>query len=190
MLVSEILNKIDLKAASPYSQDEKIAFLNTVIEDIKRFAGVTEIFKFTSSGLKMYPLPTFIAGECIKSVSVNGREIAPAVYGESGDSFFFLMPSGFIGFSSAPKKGDAIEILYSALIQVSDADDEAEIDCEYVPLLVAGAAADIAAAMEDISLANNLRSEYNRLYAEGLQKVYRKKGCYPRTKARLAPTRQ
>ncbi|MBQ7718784.1 MAG: hypothetical protein IJT38_05735 [Clostridia bacterium] len=182
MELTKIIDALDLKITSPYSESEKTVFLNAVIEDIKRFAGETDVYKFTATGLKMYPLPECISAECIKGVAVNGSDIPPAYGGEAGDSFYFLLPSGYIGFSSAPKAGAKIEILFGALCQIQEGDTDIALDREYLPLLITGAAADIAAAMEDISLSNNLRAEYNRLYGEGLQNHYRKRGCYPRTK--------
>lgn len=192
MKLSEIIDRVNLYVPSPYTDDEKTEFINSAIEGIKRFAGINDVYSFKASGLKIYPLPDGVAGECVLAVWVGGGQLPCADITTDTESFFYILPTGFIGFSDTPRVGDRIEIVYTALSGAkrrtefdSDADflaQEIYIDTEYLPLLANFAAADIAAAMEDISLSNNLRSEYNRLYLAGLQGKYQKRGRYPVTK--------
>lgn len=192
MRLKDLLTELDLFLPNPYSAGEKVIFLNKTIMEIRRFAGRRDIFAFNGNGERIYPLPSGIRGENVFALSINGEECVPKDIAGRGDSFYAFLPEGFILIEPAPQRDDEIFLYFSALnplkseaeFEIEDEflSQEIEIDPEYKYLLLYGAMSDIASALEDIDLSNNLKMEFNSLKRDAMQGRYKKAGRYPVTR--------
>lgn len=196
MILSDLLEDLDTLLPNPYSAEEKVVFLNKTVKEISRSAGKCDIYMFPANEyLRIYPLPYFIEGENISAVSVNGELLKPLNKNEVGDGYY-LLPKGFIGFTQKLKGKSRIMIIFEGLspflklrevyaLSLEEQDflaQDIRLDDEYRYLLLYGAMADIAAALEDTELSNNLRCEFNSLKSDALQGKYKKRGKYPTTR--------
>lgn len=192
MKLKDLLYELDLFLPNPYTPAEKVIFLNKTIMEIRRFGGKRDVFTFMGNGGRLYPMPEGVRGENVTGVSVNGEDYLPKDIQMSGKSFYTFLPDGFISIEPAPESDDEVWLYFSTLeplkseAEFESGDDfllqEADIDPEYKHLLLYGAMSDIAAALEDIDMSNNLKMEFNSLKRDALQGRYKKAGRYPVTR--------
>lgn len=195
MILSDILEDIDTILPNPYSEEEKVTFLNKTIKEISKCAGKCDMFLFRANEhLRLYPLPYYIKGGDIITVSRNGEVLKALDQRDCGDGYY-LVADSFIGFTERPKSNSRIMIVFQGLtpflklgevllLGLEEEDfkkQEIRLDEEHRYLLLYGAMADMAAGMEDTGLSNNLRAEFNALKAQALQSRYKKRGRYPKT---------
>lgn len=192
MKLKDLLYELDLFLPNPYTAGEKVIFLNKTIMEIRRFGGKSDIYTFSGNGERLYPLPQGIRGENVKGISVNGQDYLAKDVAGRGDNFYVFLPEGFILIEPAPETEDEIFIYFSSLAPLkSETEFESEdeflnqeinLDPEYKYLLLYGAMSDIAAALEDIDMSNNLKMEFNSQKRDALQGRYKKAGRYPVTR--------
>lgn len=205
MTLREIIDDIKLRLPNPYDEDNIVNFLNKTLRDIQRVAAKADVYEFnTAVGIEMYPLPSYVAPEGIKSVTVGGDDYSyTARIGEiRTGQFYFIEPTGYINIHPVPRKVMDVNIVHDSVTpflkqsevaelnpemteyEISSEYDgqEANIHDEYMELLPLGVFIIIANASEDINLANNYRIEYNSLKASATQGKYLKRGKYPTTR--------
>lgn len=204
MTLKDIIDDLAVRLQHTLTENDIVRYVNYALNDVRRIATKLDIFEFnTFDDLTLYPIPTYITGEGIKTVTVDGTEYFPKRLNEvEKDCTYHVTPDGYINLYPKPKNGVTVYIAYegiSPLLTLTEVGEiytdltEAEaqayyeeqdtgIDDEYaqlIPLSVAISAADI---MEDVNLTNNFRGQYNVIYQKAQQGKYLKRGKYPTTR--------
>lgn len=204
MTLKDVINDLSVRLQHTLTEDDIIRYINYALYDIKRVAAKLDVFRFkTVDGVNLYPIPSYISPEGIKTVTVNNTEYLPRRMNElQSDCIYHITPDGYINFLSMPKGGSAVLITYEGIaplltlgevreLNADMTEDEAQeyynsqdmgIDDEYVQLVPLWVAISAAEVMEDINLANNFRAQYNQMYQKAQQGKYLKRGKYPITR--------
>lgn len=208
MTLRKILDDIALRMPHAFSEDQVVLFLNKVLKDIGRCCARIEAEeKNTVEGREIYPLPTYIRPEGIKSVTIGDKAYEPALIEEGVRNRQYYFPiSGYIAFNPTPEKaGETIRIVFEdhteflTLKEIgelhplyTDEEKQEAFDTQvagildyYTELLELGVFIIIANATEDIDLANNYTLQYNAKKEEASYAKYMQRGKYPVTKCRV-----
>lgn len=204
MTLKDIIDDVGRRIQHTLSEDDIVMYANYALSDVRRVAAKFDVYSFdTTSGVSIYPLPTYIAPEGIKTVTVGGGEYLPKRLNEaSRDSYYHITPDGFLQLSPTPRGGKEVLIayegveLFSTLAEIEEGNptlteeekselyygQDPNIDEEYSQLIPLSVASAVAEEMEDLSRANNLMARYNALYRKAEQGKYLKRGKYPVTR--------
>jgi hypothetical protein len=204
MTLKDIIDDLSVRLQHTLSKDDIVRYVNYALYDIKRVAAKLDVFGFDAQEkVSLYPLPTYVAPEGIKTVTVDGTEHLPKRLNEvQKDCTYHITPDGYINLYPAPKVGQKVYIAYegvSPLLTLSEVEElhtdlaeedvqafyenqDTGIDDEYAILIPLWVAISAAEAMEDINLANNFRVQYNNAYKKAQQGKYLKRGKYPVTR--------
>lgn len=204
MMLKDVINDLSVRLQHTLTEDDIVRYVNYAQQDIKRVAAKLDVYRFdATTGISIYPLPTYITPEGIKTVTVNNTEYLPKRMNElQKDCVYHITPDGYIHLLPMPKGGSKVLITYegaSPLLTLNEVKElhsdmsseeaqdfynnqDAGIDDEYAVLIPLSVAISAAEVMEDINLANNFRVQYNATYQKAQQGKYMKRGKYPTTR--------
>jgi len=204
MTLKDIIADVERRIPHTLTEDDIVRYANYALHDIRRVAAKLEIYSFDSmSGISLYPIPTYITPEGIKTVTVDGSEYLPKRLNErEHGSLYHVTPDGFLQISPTPRAGKEILIVYEGINLFLTLDETEElnpdmteeeqsaeyygqdggIDAEYAQLIPLAVSAAGAEENEDLNRANNFTARYNALYRKAEQGKYLKRGKYPITR--------
>ena len=194
MTLKNILKEIDVRMPSETEEDTVLMYINSALRMYGRHIGKRNMESFDGvAGINIYPLPSGVKEECIKSVTVNGIEREAKRYDERiSDLSYSLEPTGYIMFYGKMCGGEKIKILHDSWQEAkyrdemeSDEEFEAQdlgVDNEYIGAVIFGALAEKSEVDEEIEAANNFRNKADEVVARATQGRYSKRGKYPKTR--------
>ena len=196
MKLTKMLADIRLRMPNPFSDADIIGWLNSTIRETYKTLAMREGYTFTGvEGRTLYPLPHEVRADLISAVLVDGREYTARRIGDAArNGTWYKAAEGFLGIYPAAKSGAPITIFYfmrppqllteaeAEEVGIIYADQEIALDEDYAELIKCGVFVIMAAAREDVILANNYKLDYNMLLSRARQERFEKDGKYPKTR--------
>lgn len=192
MLLLEILDDIDRRCPNVFEQADKIAWLNTVQENIYRDVSIRNILNvITIIGTANYDISTYgVNFGLIKSVFVDDIEYK---YKEAADQktnniYFKVQDDNAIqkiGIYPTPTVAGMLKICYDKVpttLTVDDLDTVPDIRKDMQEILKYGVMVIIAEAREEIEKSNNFTIKYNALLKHLQLNKYSNSPSYPKYK--------
>ncbi|MFT9498245.1 hypothetical protein [Anaerosolibacter sp.] len=191
MTLQELLDDIDGRFSNPFTQAQKINWINITQREIFREMALKEILQFnTIADQALYDLKTLSGNnlefEMIESVTLDNKKYAPKFINDEAVYYsYYKVLDNYIGFYPVPKKSDLIVNIYyekrPETLSSSNLTKTPDLREDYLEILKYGVFVIMAKALKDVALANNYVGEYNDMMKKIKQEKYEKMSKYPQT---------
>ena len=117
MTLKDVIQDLSVRLQHTLTEDDIVMFVNYALFDIKRVAAKLDVFRFdTRDNINLYPLPTYISGEGIKTVTVDETEYFPILPNEEQKAYVYhITPDNYINLLPIPENGSKLVIIYEGV---------------------------------------------------------------------------
>lgn len=171
MNLKEILEDIDSEVPNTFATNQKVRWINDTQRRLyRRFTLPDRVDKFqTVAGVAFYPLPENCPQDRVTSITVDNVLYKYKGGDEQASFQFYTFIQGQIMLYPTPEKVvDALVYFEPRPIDMTEdnLNTVPEFPEDYHRLLVLGAAIECAKRLPDITMANNLTTDFNELATE------------------------
>ena len=124
MILKNIISDIALRMKHPFTEDNIIAFLNSVLRDIRHCSSTMDITEFETTDADMYKLPDYLKADGIVAVTVDSVHCEPATVEEyTRDGIYYFPVEGYIAFYPPPPVGKTVSISHEVIEEFKTFDE-------------------------------------------------------------------